>query len=222
MANSSHNRAFHAYNSDNYENRPPIKQSSPVPSSAEPLIFARIPSTLTKIKSDSISSVKHSATPRSISMHKPIPSIQKRRLSTASLGPLLPSRKGLPMTALATKRQNLWMSIAKNAPANNTETPLTSIAQPTQHQSLLRKKILRLLLVFSYLVSISLFAIALATFYGFFWSGYSTSSTEAIATSTSIIYTDITKSNSTLITTYIPDESEKWNPLVNPLMFLRL
>jgi hypothetical protein len=101
----------------------------------------------------------------------------KRRVSTASVGQLLPNRRSLQMTALATKRQNLWMNIAKNAQGNNIQSSSIPMRQQTQQSNLLRKKLLRLLLVFSYLLSISLFAIALATFYGFFWSGYSTSQT---------------------------------------------
>lgn len=97
----------------------------------------------------------------------------KRHSSTISLGTIFPRRKSLQTTAIATRRQSLWMNIAKNAPATH-DTPAAMLPLGRAQSSLIRKKILRLLLVFSYLLSISLLAIALATFYGFFWSGYST------------------------------------------------
>lgn len=110
---------------------------------------------------------------------------QKRRSSTISLSNLFPRRKSLQTTALATRRQSLWMDISKNPSTNDSSTAAASVASTTSpsyclendYTSLVRKKILRCLLVFSYLLSISLLAIALATFYGFFWSGYSPTST---------------------------------------------
>jgi len=115
----------------------------------------------------------------------------KRRSSTISLSNLFAQRKSLQTTALATRRQSLWMDISKNPMANElTTTTTTTVAAATaaaalppsyclenDYTRLIRKKILRFLLVFSYLISISLLAIALATFYGFFWSGYSPTST---------------------------------------------
>lgn len=178
MAKPSHNRAFQAYNSDNYENRPCVKKPALL-TSKESTNLEHISYSPIKNKAE----INPSSSPtqsRTENMIKQSPLTSKRRLSTASLGQLLPARKGLPMTALATKRQNLWMSIAKNSQPNNMEPPIATMTPTTPRQtSLLRKKILRLLLVFSYLVSISLFAIALATFYGFFWSGYSPSKSES-------------------------------------------
>lgn len=109
----------------------------------------------------------------------------KRRSSAISLSSILPRRKSLQTTALATRRQSLWMNIAKNP--SITDDIQTSILPLQPHPaSLIRKKILRVLLVISYLISISLFAVALATFYGFFWSGYSrveTSTVRSVRTS---------------------------------------
>ena len=97
----------------------------------------------------------------------------KRRHSSSHLTQYLSRRKSLQTTALATRRQSLWMSIARNgASVDSSSSPLRA-EQPTNNK---RKKCLRLLLVVSYLLSISLLAIALATFYGFFWAGYSPTS----------------------------------------------
>jgi hypothetical protein len=170
MATPSHNRAFQIYNSQNFQNRPAVKKST-ILTDGEPSVFGRIPYSSIKTTVGTASSLTSTPSPNSIV--KPIPIVGKRCSSISSLGHLLPCRKSLQMTALASQRQSLWISIAKNAQANNTQTtPLPSLQQ--QQTSLTRKKLLRLLLVFSYLLSISLFAIALATFYGFFWSGYST------------------------------------------------
>ena len=183
MAAPPHTRAFQAYNSHNYRNRPTIKKS-PISSVGEPSVFGRTPYVSIKATAEPM---PLSASPLdSNNIIKPIPMTPHRRASNTSLGQLLPRRKSSQMTALATKRQNLWMSIAKNAQANNNQssTPSSSasslplpIQQQIKQPNLMRKKLLRLLLVFSYLLSISLFAIALATFYGFFWSDYSTSQT---------------------------------------------
>ncbi|CAF0741556.1 unnamed protein product [Didymodactylos carnosus] len=61
---------------------------------------------------------------------------------------------------LSSKGKSLWMKTAEPLILSRTR------------RSELKKKLLRLLLVFSYLLSISLFAIALATFYGFFWTAH--------------------------------------------------
>jgi hypothetical protein len=172
MATSSHNRAFQAYNSHSFKNRPAIK-SSPITPIKEPLVFGRIPYSSIKTTVEPVSTTQSSPCPNSIL--KPVPLTSKRRASITSIGHLLPRRKSLQMTALASQRQSLWMNIAKNAQANNTQQ--SSFPLREQQTSLLRKKLLRLLLVFSYLLSISLFAIGLATFYGFFWSGYGSTQT---------------------------------------------
>ena len=166
MATPSQNRAFQAYNSHHFKNNPAIK-TSPTTTGKEPLIFGRIPYSSIKTTVDAISSTPSSPNPTSII--KSIPLIPKRRASTSSLSHFLPRRKSLQITALASQRQGLWMNIAKNAQANSTSPSPFPLRQQT---NLLRKKLLRLLLVFSYLLSISLFGVALATFYGFFWSGY--------------------------------------------------
>ncbi len=173
MAASSHNRAFQAYNSHHFPNRPALKTSSAV-TTKESLVFGRIPYSSIKTTIETASSTPTSPSPNSVV--KPTPLTPKRRASINSIGHFLPRRKSLQMTALASQRQSLWMNIAKNAQTTATtqSSPLPSRQQQT---SLLRRKLLRLLLVFSYLLSISLFAIALATFYGFFWSGYSTTQT---------------------------------------------
>jgi hypothetical protein len=172
MATSSHNRAFQAYNSHSFKNHPAVK-SSPITPTKEPLVFGRIPYSSLKKPVELASTTQSFPCPNTIV--KPVPLIPKRRASITSIGHLLPRRKSLQMTALASQRQSLWMNIAKNAQANNTQSSPFPLRQ--QQTSLLRKKLLRLLLVFSYLLSISLFAIALATFYGFFWSGYGSTQT---------------------------------------------
>lgn len=109
----------------------------------------------------------------------------KRRSSAISLSSILPRRKSLQTTALATRRQSLWMNIAKN-PSITDDIQTSILPLQPNPVSLIRKKILRVLLVISYLISISLFAVALATFYGFFWSGYSrveTSTVRSVRTS---------------------------------------
>lgn len=201
MAHSSHTRAFQAYNSHNYQNRPAMKKSSPTASAGEPLIFGRIPYSSIKTTTETVAP---SPSPFAPAPPKPAMIPLKRRMSTAGLAHLLPHRKGLQMTALATRRQNLWLNIAKNAQGANGDSSLP--AQPQGNQpSLMRKKFLRLLLVFSYLLSISLFAIGLATFYGFFWSGYSTSptgtTTVMTTTETTVIAIVSITSNSTVLDT---------------------
>jgi hypothetical protein len=172
MANSSHNRAFQAYNSHNFKNNPTTTKTNPILTTKEPLVFGRIPYSSIKQPLVATPSIPSSPSPNSIV--KPTPLVPKRRASISSMGHFLPRRKSLQITALASQRQSLWMNIAKNAQANNTQpTPTpTPFPLPQEPTNLLRKKLLRLLLVFSYLLSISLFGVALATFYGFFWSGY--------------------------------------------------
>jgi hypothetical protein len=179
MATSSQNRAFQAYNSHSFKNRPAIKKPQ-IATIGEPLVFGRVPYSSIKPTIETISAPP--ASPGVNKIVKPIPVPPKRRSSTASIGNLLPPRKSLQMTALASQRQTLWISIAKNAQAN---TQSSSLPLRQEQPNLLRKKILRLLLVFSYLLSISLFAIALATFYGFFWSGSSITQTLNIGTTIS-------------------------------------
>ncbi|CAF3712827.1 unnamed protein product [Rotaria sp. Silwood1] len=173
MANLSQSRGFQVYNNNNSKTHPPSARLKSIKSIDEPVVFGRIP----------YSSIRKSpgTVPTSpdgiIKASRMSP---KRRSSTVLLSNLLPRRKSLQTTAIATRRQSLWMSIAKTDSSTNDFQPsLLPLRQ--QHTSLLRKKILRLLLVFSYLISISLLAIALATFYGFFWSGYSTSKTATIS-----------------------------------------
>lgn len=188
MATPSKNRAFQAYNSHQFPNNSPIK-TSPIATFKEPLIFGRIPYSTIRTTVDTTSSTPPS--PNLTTLVKPTALTPKRRASVSSIGHFLPRRKSLQTTALASQRQSLWMNIAKNAQTNNTQLSPFPLRQ---HQpNLLRKKLLRLLLVFSYLLSISLFGVALATFYGFFWSGYSPSKTGAdvptlhIPTNSSII-----------------------------------
>ncbi|CAF1190735.1 unnamed protein product [Rotaria magnacalcarata] len=119
----------------------------------------------------------------------------KRRSSTIILNSLLSRRKSLQTTALATRRQSLWMSIAKNV-SLSTDFQISPLPLP-HGDNLIRKKALRLLLVFSYLISISLLAIALATFYGIFWSGYSQSETTTITATVESLISLI--SNSTFV-----------------------
>jgi hypothetical protein len=171
MATSS---SFQAYNSYNYvKHSSLIKKASPITSMEESLVFGRIPyssirkSTGTTVPSSPGGNIK------SLSLS------QKRRSSVISLSNLIPRRKSLQTTALAIRRQSLWMSIAKNGPSND-DAQSSMLPLQIEQTSLMRKKILRLLLVFSYLLSISLLAIGLATFYGFFWSGYSTQQTTTI------------------------------------------
>lgn len=168
MATPSKNRAFQAYNSHQFPNNSPNK-TSPITSFKEPLIFGRIPYSTIRTTVDTTSSTPPS--PNLNSLVKPVPLTPKRRASVSSIGHFLPRRKSLQTTALASQRQSLWMNIAKNAQTSNTQLSPFPLRQ--QQPNLLRKKLLRLLLVFSYLLSISLFGVALATFYGFFWSGYS-------------------------------------------------
>ena len=168
MATPSKNRAFQAYNSHQFPNNPPAK-TSPILTMKEPLIFGRIPYSTIRTTVDTTSSTPPS--PNLTGVVKPIALTPKRRASVSSIGHFLPRRKSLQITALASQRQSLWMNIAKNAQANTTQLSPFPLRQ--QQPNLLRKKLLRLLLVFSYLLSISLFGVALATFYGFFWSGYS-------------------------------------------------
>jgi hypothetical protein len=173
MTTSLQSRVFQTYNSYNTKTRSPsIKKAIPLASINESLVFGRIPYSSIRTKTGTIPSSP-------VEIIKPISMTQKRRSSTLSLSNMLPRRKSLQTTVLATRRQSLWMSIAKNGPSTNDVQPPV-LPLNLEHTSLMRKKFLRLLLVFSYLLSISLFAIALATFYGFFWSGYSTTETTTI------------------------------------------
>ena len=202
MAHSSHTRAFQAYNSHNYPNRPAIKQPAPISSAGESLVFGRIP--FSSIKTTMETTAPSSVSPFSPALPKTAVITPKRRMSTTGLAHLLPNRKGLPMTALATRRQNLWMSIAKNAQGNSVDSSSFPLRQQNKQPSLMRKKFLRLLLVISYLLSISLFAIGLATFYGFFWSGYSPSP--------SVTATTMTHTDTTVITIVsVTSNSTVWN-----------
>ena len=172
MANSSHNRAFQAYNSHNFKNNPTPPKSNPISPTKEPLVFGRIP--YSAIKSPVETTLSNPSSPVPVGILKPTSSAPKRRASISSMGHFLPRRKSLQITALASQRQSLWMNIAKNAQATNTQPSSNPFQIGQQQTNLLRKKFLRLLLVFSYLLSISLFGVALATFYGFFWTGYGT------------------------------------------------
>ncbi|CAF1067306.1 unnamed protein product [Rotaria sordida] len=169
MANSSQSRGFQVYNSSNSKTHLPSTRLKSLKSIDEPLVFGRIPYSSIRTSPGRVSSLSPSSDRRI----KPRPMSPKRHSSTVLLNNLLPRRKSLQTTAIATRRQSLWMSIAKNDPSAN-DIQLSFLPLRQEHNSLLRKKILRFLLVFSYLISISLLAIALATFYGFFWSGYST------------------------------------------------
>ena len=123
----------------------------------------------------------------------------KRRSSAISLSSILPRRKSLQTTALASRRQSLWMNIAKN-PSITDDIQTSVLPLQPQPYSLIRKKILRVLLVISYLISISLFAVALATFYGFFWSGYSRVETSTVlSVRTSVRSLISLTSNSTVV-----------------------
>jgi hypothetical protein len=173
MTTSSQPQGFQAYNSSNSNIRPSaIKKPVLMTKIDESLVFGRIPYSSLRTKTGTVPSLPSS--PGEII--KCTSMTQKRRSSVISLGSLLPRRKSLQTTALATRRQSLWMSIAKNSSPNEDVQP-TLLPFRHDQTSLMRKKILRLLLVFSYLLSISLLAIALATFYGFFWSGYGTPQT---------------------------------------------
>lgn len=174
MAASSHNRAFQAYNNQNFPNKIEFQSSPVCTSGKEALVFGRIPYSAIKTTIES-TATSPPASPSPKSILKPTGIQPKRCSSVSSVTQMLPRRKSLQTTALASQRQSLWMNIAKNAQKNDSQTS-SSATFPFRHQqtNLLRKKILRLLLVFSYLLSISLFGIALVTFYGFFWTGYST------------------------------------------------
>ena len=130
----------------------------------ELLLFGRIPYAAIRPQSPNL---KLSSSP--VGKKRAVSITAKRRASSVSLNQLLSRRKSLQTTALAVRRQSLWMNLSKNAPVVENPTPFPSCQQDPSN--LTRKKLLRLCLVFSYLFSISLFAIALATFYGFFWSG---------------------------------------------------
>ena len=138
----------------------------------ELLLFGRIPYTAIRPQSPNL---KLSASP--VGKKRAVSITTKRRASSVSLNHLLSRRKSLQTTALAVRRQSLWMNLSKNAPVVENQTPFPSCQQDPSN--LTRKKLLRLCLVFSYLFSISLFAIALATFYGFFWSGSHPTTTAA-------------------------------------------
>jgi hypothetical protein len=171
MATSSSSCTSQAYNSHNYKTRPPSTKKKAVSSTGEPLVFGRIPFSAIRTSTEIAPSSP-------ISILKPTAMTAKRRASSVSLSHLLPRRKSLQTTVLASRRQSLWMNIAKNSTSTDAQPSL--LPPRIEHTSLMRKKILRLLLVFSYLLSISLLAIALATFYGFFWSGYSIHQTTTV------------------------------------------
>ena len=149
-----------------YHKPRPILKTTPTLSIDESCVYDRIPCSSVRINS-----------PSTILKSMSIPS--KRRSSAMSLTGLFPRRKSLQTTALTTRRQSLWMSIAKN-PSISDDVQTAILPLQPEPSSLIRKKILRILLVISYLISISLFAIALATFYGFFWSGYSRIETSTV------------------------------------------
>lgn len=197
MATPTRNRAFQAYNNYTFNNHPSLKKTPITTTAGEPLVFGHIPYSSIKTTVDKNPPTPPSPSP-SNNLIKYAPVASKRRASTTSLSYFLPRRKSLQMTALASQRQSLWMSIAKNSQIN--DTPVTPL--PVQQQTnLMRKKILRLLLVVSYLLSISLFAIALATFYGFFWTGYNSTQTPAHGSNVGSTISSIIpfKSNSTLL-----------------------
>ncbi|UJR13375.1 hypothetical protein I4U23_000392 [Adineta vaga] len=172
MTTSFQKRGFQSLNTRPSPNRPISLKTSSKSSHNDPIVFGRIP--LSTIRSSTI------PTPTSPSgVIKPIPIPEKRHSSTISLGNIFPRRKSLQTTAIATRRQSLWMNISKNAPPSS-ESQHSILPLRQDHSSLVRKKFLRLVLVFSYLLSISILAIALATFYGFFWSGYSTPQTTSL------------------------------------------
>jgi hypothetical protein len=181
MTNSSPSAASQVYNCSNSK---PCSPSGKKPASIsfdEPTYSGRVPNTSIRISTETGSSLPSSPgrfiksiSKRNSSMmpSRNSSSSQKRHSSATSLSNLIVRRKSLQTTALATRRQSLWMSIAKNpSPSTHNFQPSPLPVIPDE-SNLMRKKILRLLLVFSYLLSISVFAIALATFYGFFWSGY--------------------------------------------------
>ena len=160
MATSSQSRGFQAFNSRNYKTQLPSMEKFPRTSNDEPLLFGRMPYSAIRISGGTVPSSPGGPM-------KSTSATSKRSSSTISLSNLFAPRRSLQTTALATRRQSLWMNIARNAPpANDVQSSMLPLRQ--EYSSLKRKKFLRLLLVFSYLLSISLFAIALATFYGFF------------------------------------------------------
>ncbi|UJR33994.1 hypothetical protein I4U23_021409 [Adineta vaga] len=204
MATSSQNRAFQAYNSRHFQNRPTSKK--PIVStttSADPLVFGRIPYSAIKSPTEQCTSPPSSPGPSTVVKSTPMP--EKRCSSITSLSHLLPRQKSSQITALASQRQSLWINIAKNAQANSHQTSSLPFLRQ-QQTSLTRKKILRLLLVFSYLLSISLFAIALATFYGFFWTDYSSTQISNVDTPVSAILHN--SPNLTIIHSKLPTEND--------------
>jgi hypothetical protein len=192
MTTLSQPRGFQPYNNNKTRPSVSIKKSIPMSPIDESLVFGRIPYSSIRINSETVPSSTDGVI-------KSTPMNPKRRSSTLSLSNLLPRRKSLQTTVLASRRQSLWMNIAKNAPAtDNVQPSILPLGQ--EHSNLMRKKILRLLLVFSYLLSISLFAIALATFYGFFWSGYSKpETTNALYVKTSVRSLISLTTNSTFV-----------------------
>ena len=201
MTAVSQPRAFQPYN--NYKTSPiiPIKKLTAMSPIDESSALGQIP----------FSPIRVNAKPTPSSPDgtiKSTPMGQKRRSSVMSLGTLFPQRKSLQTTALATRRQSLWMNISKN-PSTTSETQPSLLPLRQDHSSLMRKKILRLLLVFSYLLSISLFAIALATFYGFFWTGYSKAEpANALNVKTSVRSLISLATNSTFVDTHSEIEDE--------------
>ncbi|CAF3093313.1 unnamed protein product [Rotaria socialis] len=188
MANPLQLRTSQEYNSTNSKIRlPPITLKLNDESSG----FVRIPYSSMGTSQGTIQSLSSSFDGKM----KTTSMSAKRRSSAIILNSLLSRRKSLQTTALATRRQSLWMSIAKNVSLSN-DFQISPLPLP-QGDNLIRKKVLRLLLVFSYLISISLLAIALATFYGFFWSGYSQSQTITITATVESLISLI--SNSTFV-----------------------
>lgn len=141
-----------------------MKKNSLIKSFDESLVYVGMPYSSIGIKKGVIPSSSSS-----VGIIKSRPITSKRRSSTISLNNMLSRRKSLQTTALATRRQSLWMNISKT-PSINDDNQTSILPLRQEHTNLVRKKILRLLLVFSYLLSISLLAIALAIFYGLFWT----------------------------------------------------
>jgi hypothetical protein len=192
MATSTQSRTFQAFNNRNYKARTSSIKKSPRTSNDEPVVFGRIPYSVIRTSGEAVPSSPGSPI-------KSTSETKKRNSSTISLGNLLPRRKSLQTTALSARRQSLWMNISKNAPPTNDVRPSILLLRQ-EHSSLMRKKFLRILLVFSYLLSISLLAIALTTFYGFFWSGYTTPQTTSVSDVTVTVRSLISlTSNSTFV-----------------------
>ncbi|CAF3591697.1 unnamed protein product [Adineta steineri] len=146
MASSFQTRSIQALNNRNQKmGLPPMKRFSKT-ANDEALAFGRMP--FSAMRTSLVTNQSVPSSPGGII--KPTPMNQKRSSSVISLGNIFPGRKSLQTTALATRRQSLWMNIAKNAPppSIDTQPPILPLGQ--EPSSLMRKKILRLLLVFSY------------------------------------------------------------------------